>query len=262
MALGILVRLRDGRYDAAGEDPAAPEWPPHPARVFCALVASARDDADRDALRWLEAAPPPEVWAAAETAIARTRGYVVVNAVGGRGSQTWPGRGSGLRQRSAVVPACGTFAVVWPQKDPDDVTVARLARLAARVPYVGRSTSSTEVNVAAGEVRLHPGWVRFVPVPLGTRDCVPLRVPFSGYLEALDAAYAEGIRAWQVGARIVAYASASDLALPKPSVPGVVDGPYADLLIWGLQRPAVPIGGDDLLSVTAGLRRAVLSRVA
>jgi CRISPR-associated protein Csb2 len=46
--LAIEVGLRFGRYDAAlgGAGRVAPEWPPHPARVFMALVAAAESDTD------------------------------------------------------------------------------------------------------------------------------------------------------------------------------------------------------------------------
>lgn len=261
MALGILVRLRTGRYDAASNDLASPEWPPHPARLFCALVASMQADEDWDALRWLEAAPLPQVWAAADVATARTAGFVVVNATGGRGSQMWPGRGSGLRQRSSVLPSCDTFAVVW-QAEPDDAMLARLVRLAARVPYVGRSTSSAEVTVVVGSVPIRPEWTRHVPVPVGAVGSVPLRVPFAGYLRQLEDAYESGLPAWQVGTPSVAYAPQSEQLAEEPVSSDPVDGPYADLLVWGLRHPTVPMRGDDVLTVTDGLRRAVLSRVA
>lgn len=261
MALGILVRLRTGRYDAASNDLASPEWPPHPARLFCALVASMQADEDWDALRWLEAAPLPQVWAAADVATARTEGFVVVNATGGRGSQMWPGRGSGIRQRSSVLPSCDTFAVVW-QAEPDDAMLARLVRLAARVPYVGRSTSSAEVTVVVGSVPIRPEWTRHVPVPVGAVGSAPLRVPFAGYLRQLEDAYESGLPAWQVGAPPVAYAPQSEQLAEEPVSSDPVDGPYADLLVWGLRHPTVPMRGDDVLTVTDGLRRAVLSRVA
>ena len=45
MAISISVRLRHGRYDAGGDRPSDAEWPPHPARVFCALAAAAAGDA-------------------------------------------------------------------------------------------------------------------------------------------------------------------------------------------------------------------------
>ncbi|MER7006302.1 type I-U CRISPR-associated protein Csb2 [Dactylosporangium sp. NPDC000555] len=262
VGLTVLVRLRDGRYDAAGLDPAVAEWPPHPARLFCGLVASMLDDADRVALRWLEAQDPPEVYAAAETFVARSAGYVVVNATGGTGSQTWPGRTNGLKQRTGVVPADDMFAVVWPAAQPDDGTLARLVRLAAQVPYVGRSSTSAEVTVQAGTPSGRPVWTRYIPVPLGTPGSVGLRVPFSGYLAALEAAHADGIRAWQVGPRTVAYAADVPDAAPAQTSPGLADGPYAHLLVWGLRRPHVSVGGDDLLTVTGALRRAVMASVA
>jgi CRISPR-associated protein Csb2 len=255
MALSIVIRLREGRYDAGGLDPGVPEWPPHPARLFCALVESAVDLADRDALRWLEALPAPQMSASADIAISRTKGYVVVNAIEGNGSQTWPGRTNGLRQRVSALPADDTVAIIWPDAEPDDPTLARLVRLAARVPYLGRSTSSAEVSVLAEAIAKRPTWTHYVPVPLGTAHAIALRVPFGGYLRALDHAWDAGIRAWQVAARIVNYAS------PAPSATdnGAVDGPYSDLLVWGFQQPTVAIGGDDLLTVTQSFRRAVMS---
>jgi len=260
VSLGIIVRLRGGRYDAACDDPMTPEWPPHPARLYCALVASAHDDADRDALRWLESVRPPEVWAAAEIATARSAGYVVVNKTEKKRSQRWPGRTNGLRQRTSALPRCDTFAVVW-DADPEDATVGRLVRLAARVPYVGRSTSLAEVTVVRDPQPERPEWVRYTPVPLGTPGSVSLRVPFPGYLTELTAAYEEGIPAWQVRARVVTYAAESTVG-STPAEPEAAAGPYADLLIWGVKRPMVAIPGADLLTVTAALRRAVLSRVA
>jgi CRISPR-associated protein Csb2 len=257
MALSIVVRLLEGRYDAGGLDPGVPEWPPHPARTFCAFVESAVDAPDRDALRWLEALSAPQVWASADIVASRTKGYVVVNAVEGNGSQTWPGRTNGLRQRVSALPADNTFAIVWPDADPDDPILARLVRLAARVPYVGRSTSAAEVCVLAESVTERPTWTQYVPVPLGTFGAVALRVPFGGYLHALDDAWDAGIRAWQVAARTVDYASPVSTATND----GGANGPYSDLLVWGFRQPTVAIGGDDLLTVTQSLRRAVMSCV-
>lgn len=260
MGLGIIVRLRAGRYDAARDDPMAPEWPPHPARLFCALVASMWDEADREALRWLESAGPPQVWATPEIATSRSRSYVVVNVTGKKGSPAWPGRSNGLRQRASALPSCDTFAVVW-DADPDDATMGRLVRLASRVPYVGRSTSLAEVTVTSDPLPDRPEWVRYVPVPLDTPRSVPLRVPFSGYLSELEAAYEEGVPSWQVRTRVIAYAPLSTEE-SAPTDSDAVPGPYEQLLIWGVRPPTVPIPGAELLTITSSLRRAVLSRVA
>lgn len=65
LALGI--EFLTGRYVAtAYNDRRRAEWPPHPARVFSALVATHFEDPDRDpreqeALEWLERQPPPEI---------------------------------------------------------------------------------------------------------------------------------------------------------------------------------------------------------
>lgn len=65
--LAIAIELLTGRYTAMQfNDRAAPEWPPHPARVFSAMVAAWADadelDPDeRSALEWLEQQDPPVI---------------------------------------------------------------------------------------------------------------------------------------------------------------------------------------------------------
>jgi CRISPR-associated protein Csb2 len=79
-SLVININLIKGRYEAGGwDDPSVAEWPPHPARVFCALVASARCEDDYDVLRWLEKQPPPVVQAARDFDDEHRKSYVVVN---------------------------------------------------------------------------------------------------------------------------------------------------------------------------------------
>src|SRR5512142_2481357 len=168
MPLVLGARLRDGRYDAAGIRPEEPEWPPHPARLFCALAASAAAGADWAALRWLEVAGTPQVWANPAAAAAQ-------------------------------------FAVVWPEAAPDAATLAALSRLAGRVPYLGRSTCPVALTVGTVPGRMRPGWARYVPVGLGRPSVAALRVPYPGYTGQLRSAYGDGRRAWEV-ARAVPYA--------------------------------------------------------
>ena len=65
--LGIEIALLADRYTATKhDDRSSAEWPPHPARLFSALVAAWADvdepDAgERAALAWLEALDPPEI---------------------------------------------------------------------------------------------------------------------------------------------------------------------------------------------------------
>ena len=66
--LAIEVNFLTGRFVAtAHNDREASEWPPHPARLFSALVAgwaeAGEDDAEREVLEWLEAQPAPSITA-------------------------------------------------------------------------------------------------------------------------------------------------------------------------------------------------------
>ncbi len=71
-SFGIEINFLTGRYIATyHNDRERSEWPPHPARLFSALVAAwaedGRDPLERDALEWLEAQGPPLI-AASEAA--------------------------------------------------------------------------------------------------------------------------------------------------------------------------------------------------
>jgi len=65
--LAVEVELLTGRYTATQyDDRDAPEWPPHPARLFSALVSSWADAdepdvAERAVLEWLEDQAPPSL---------------------------------------------------------------------------------------------------------------------------------------------------------------------------------------------------------
>jgi CRISPR-associated protein Csb2 len=67
--IAIEVELLTGRYVATSfNDWKAPEWPPHPARLFSALVATAHEheeisDKALGALRWLETQGAPRILA-------------------------------------------------------------------------------------------------------------------------------------------------------------------------------------------------------
>lgn len=88
--LAIEVEFLTGRYAAtAHNDRGSAEWPPHPARFFSALVAAlhdqdAVDQAERDALLWLEQQDAPTLKGDPESKIGRRQVqdvYVPVNDV-------------------------------------------------------------------------------------------------------------------------------------------------------------------------------------
>src|SRR5206468_468155 len=127
-ALGIELLMRravisqwDSR-EAMGRD-REPEWPPHPDRVFSALVAAwgeAGEDLDqRAAMEWLEGLGPPGIAVALETS-SRTSftSYVPVNDDSSPMGKNGPygamgsvaiGRNRQPRQFPAIVPESPTF---------------------------------------------------------------------------------------------------------------------------------------------------------
>ncbi len=83
--VAIDVDLLTGRYVATRfDDRSAVEWPPHPARLFSALVATAREHGDLPegvdrALEWLEGQGAPHVLASEAEARAGADRYVAEN---------------------------------------------------------------------------------------------------------------------------------------------------------------------------------------
>ncbi len=81
---GIEVNLITGRYVATCHNERRQcEWPPHPARLFSALVASwaedEQDQAEREALEWLESQGPPAISASGATPRSVVSHFVPVN---------------------------------------------------------------------------------------------------------------------------------------------------------------------------------------
>lgn len=259
MSFAIEIELLGPLYEAAGDDPTVAEWPPHPARVFCALVAGARTDADHEALRWLEAQPAPHVFASDAFRSLRRSAYVVTNkAERTGGSQFHPGRSNGLRVRAAAAMSSDRIRLVWPDAEPDPTTVDRLDRLARRVPYVGRSTGVALVSCHPEASSIEPSVLTcFVPAHEGT-GTYDLRVPSAGYLDDLLEQYREGRPLWEVS-RTAAYRrrdqdSGADtgeaLSVEAPSA-------YADVIIMEFERYRPD--GELAPLFTKALRRAVMS---
>lgn len=255
MPLTISIELLTGSYDAAEvDDRDRPEWPPHPARLFCALVAAARTDDDRAALRWLETQPPPVILAAEQVGEARRSAYVVVNTLSPKGGNlTHPGRTNGLRVRTRALPASPCVTMTWAVAASAEV-VRPLDAMARRIPYLGRSTGITLVAAATTEGPAEPvddGHVVFEPCDLLDRE-LSLRIAYPGLLDELDAQFAADRPAWEVsryqGYRRVADEPESD----DPQVPSV----YEDVLVFGFS--GLKPQGRLAVRFTEALRSAVL----
>jgi CRISPR-associated protein Csb2 len=109
--LGIEVELLGGRFVASAyNDREVAEWPPHPARLFSALVATWADGepnspeggTERAALEWLEAQPAPAILADGMAEIARRTVVPVFVPVNDTGVVSQPdGKREALRKAEA-----------------------------------------------------------------------------------------------------------------------------------------------------------------
>lgn len=149
------------------------EWPPHPDRLFAALVRAhceaAPGDAERAALRWMAALPPPAI------VVAPDGGFVPV--------RSHPERGHYERR----LPEGALAWFVW----PEGAHAEALARLAAAVPRLRLRAplpDAVDRALAAGEADGHRA---LVPRADGASS---LRVCDAGCLERWLDAHAAGRR--------------------------------------------------------------------
>lgn len=217
------------------------EWPPHPDRLFSALVAAwghggCRND-EADALRWLEAQPPPAIAggeAAERTVVTHwvpANDVAVADKSGQRNGRPFP----------AVTLKDPAVHFVWREAAPGPHTAA-LAALAARVSYLGHSTSLVRAAPAAD-----PPAPRWVPAEAGP---MKLRVPAPGRLAQLVANHVEGRLPPTSG-----FAGYRDL-MRQPAPP-----PAARFGEWIVFRRAggIGLGLEHTLRMTDTLHRALIS---
>lgn len=178
------------RYNLPGE----PEWPPHPDRVFMALVdawgVSGRSTSGADALRWLESQGPPEIAAPKASRRSAFRNYVPTSSNGAQGLG-YLDAGNILDIVQSVVRkdrAFPAFALhgdrpavlmIWRDASPDAAALESLGHLAGRVSHVGHSASLTRISVSTGTD------ARPTHVEGGEGGATMLRCPHPGRFDTL-----------------------------------------------------------------------------
>jgi len=265
--LAITVTLVHGTFHGGSPDDTASaggqdtgEWPPSPARLFCALVAAEGTRArcrltTGEELSWLEGLPPPDIYASPPedvfVSVLRDR-YVVVDATGDGAVQDYPARQARLVRRGVrQSPRDPRIIYAWPEASPSPAQLAALRKRAARVGYLGCADTPATLAVSDRPPDDRGGRWR-----VQRSSPVTLPVPYPGFLQALDAAYdawTGGVmtrRSWIRTERAGYLAPGSPAAKPRPAGP---------LLIW--LRFDHAVGGGKLLAVTDTLRRAVLDHV-
>lgn len=228
-----------------------PEWPPHPDRVFMALVAAWAESGEPDehpdrlaALEWLETLDPPAL-SVAEVASVREpfTSYVPVNDDASPVSKKGPfgamgsipiGRNRQPRSFPAVIPEDAKFFLVW-----DDVTLPdnlrpSLEAICGLVTYLGHSATPVQVWLTDA-VPKDPVFLRLNPTT--NRATHQLRVFGTGRTNYLRQRFTLGLRPqparWQGYAPPRATADAD--VVSGPFDPGVFVLRQVGGRRWGLE---------------------------
>lgn len=209
------------------------EWPPHPDRVFMALVdawgTSGCDPLGAAALEWLESQDPPDI--AAPNAHRRTsfKNFVPTSANGAKGlgylhSTYIQEIASGIIRKERYFPAVvlpddkTTVRMIWRDAEPDSAVVSSLSAMAGKVSRIGHSASLTRVVVSDDPAGAEP---THVPNESGG-DL--LRCPAPGRLKTLvsefESAADSMVPAWPSTARTHRYSSKTGADPPESAMAG------------------------------------------
>ena len=265
----LEVEFLSGRvYATDFRERDVPEWPPHPSRLFSALVAafyeSGLDSDLRTALVWLEEQKSPDIWAGSLV----TR---LESAAGSRFSKPkTPGsfvpinddysgkfRNSARRRKERWFPS-GTpederVQFIWRDAAPNSATVDALRRITAQVSYLGHSSSLVRVAVVES-----PHDAVLEPSDNGN---ALLRVPSKGRLEYLDGEFArsQGTRQFRPDAGMVQrYVRVGNVGNKDVSTPTPASS-FGEMIMFRKLNGS-PERIESLLTVTSALRDALMAR--
>jgi CRISPR-associated protein Csb2 len=199
-ALGIELLMRRAII-TSWNNRDLPEWPPHPDRVFMALVAawgeSGENLKEKAALLWLESLGSPALKVSLETSnetSTRTAftTYVPVNdgcsPISKKGKTETPlgtlpfGRARNGRSFPTIIPDDPTFHLVWPGTELANEHKLALDRLCGQVTYLGHS--ATPIRIWIEPQQVEPNLV-----PTSGHARFQFRVFAPGRLEHLEARY-------------------------------------------------------------------------
>jgi CRISPR-associated protein Csb2 len=189
--LAIEVEYLLGRAFASDfRDQEEPEWPPHPDRLFSAMIAAHHDtfgtDAERAALVWFQRLDAPEVSAGTAGEGNAVVTFVPTNYAGASGSTHPEERGKQPRVFPMQGPSSPVVHFIWPDAEPDEAVRSALAGLASRVAALGRACSL--VRMSLSDSPQNAGWT---PDDNGGES---LRIVGEGRMEELEALFEAGLR--------------------------------------------------------------------
>jgi CRISPR-associated protein Csb2 len=221
-----------------------PEWPPHPARLFSAMVNAAKQadlgKAGDDALRWLEAQNPPAIRAGDPGEAVVVPRFVPPNYPRFREPyQMLPWlRDSAKQQRTfpAQTPSDPVVSFEWPGIENHPPVLLEIVK---RIAHLGHSAAFVRANIEANPVE-----PTLVPDPRGP---IALRVPTPGRLKELEECYQLG--QWPRPAAIQRYQKAE---------PPLAQSGHGEMIIMR-QAGGLPIPIEATLTFTEAFRRALIA---
>ncbi len=245
--LALEIHFLLGRYVASDfRDRESAEWPPHPSRLFSALVAAAYEsgmgESARAALLWLENLSPPHI--CAEEQPARQTPVTVFVPVNDPSNPVLPRAEKQPRAFPSAVPQDPTVHLVWPDAQPDAVLKAILADIAANVTYLGSSRSPVRVRLTD-----QPPQANWNPDEAGEEV---LRVPTEGRLESLVWHYQNRLRPSPGAFQRYRHG-------PHSAETPAAESSFGEMVVYRLEGP-VEMEIETTLKLTSLLRGAVLRR--
>jgi CRISPR-associated protein Csb2 len=221
-----------------------PEWPPHPARLFSAMVNAAKqaelgESAD-DALRWLEQQRPPSIRSGEPgDAVVVTR-FVPPNYPRFREPyQMLPWfRDSAKQQRMfpSQTPSDPVVSFEWPGIDSYPAALPEIVR---RIARLGHSASFVRASVETDGVE-----PTFVP---DSRGPIALRVPTPGRLDELEECYR--LDQWPRPAALQRY---------RRFEPPLAQSGHGEMIVMR-QVGGLPIPVEATLTFTEAFRKALIA---
>ncbi len=157
--LAIEVNFLTGRYVAtAHHDRTSPEWPPHPARLFSALVATwaHSDDPDpreRQALEWLESQPPPSIRASEATPRSMATHFVPVNDARIFSQRSHDNRARRIEALLAEINEARSQGATKTKLRSLDTKLRKQRDVSQMISSVGKTPVRSAVNI------MPPGWM-------------------------------------------------------------------------------------------------------
>jgi len=146
------IELLAGKYVAnVGES--KPEWPPHPARLFSALVSEYYrrgfdgDREKREALEWLQRQDPPNIYFPDMVDQKEVSNYVPKNQKSSTGIKERLGNENEQKLIGVTIPEKDHVYFRWNTNEESPEYIEAIRELALGIPYLGSSESTARINI-------------------------------------------------------------------------------------------------------------------